>query len=322
MSAKQMVLLVCTMMVLVLGGFACSQLCGHAHPYKWQPWAVVDISAADLSPQRLGESFVLTDSRVTLQTLNGIPTNAESVFLVSCRWRADAGILDGILSRCGMSLRYLSMEGSNPSLRDMAKVKEFRQLETLMLPSVGVTAMELAAIGQVPTLREVNLDDAEVATLQLVQWLATNCIERCSLRGLHLQRHQIDPSRPWLARLKVIRFDVDDSIRPLDWLKHAKNVEDLEVSGVNEDDIVFISRLASLKVLRLPKCDITAKMLTEIWKMNAVERLDLSGTGIRDEDLKGFETMKGLKAINLNGCKVTFEGVSNLERIMKSKITK
>ena len=88
----------------------------------------------------------------------------------------------------------------------------------------------------------------------------------------------------------------------------------LEGADVDDEGILGLSRLRSLRVIDLDNTKVTDRCLVEVARLPALEELWLECTSVTDAGLKELHSLRNLKFVSLAYTAATQQGVEALRR--------
>jgi Leucine-rich repeat (LRR) protein len=193
---------------------------------------------------------------------------------------------------------------------------------------------ELAMLGRVPTLRQVDLSMTRVTDLGLRSLRTASALEEVNLYYAELITDEgLGAVRGWprLKRLNLRGTKASDNA--LEYLSATPELEwlDLGYSQITDSGLYRLAGLTKLKTLVLGGNKLTETGLASISELPAIERLDLGGKQRTDSGLwsvsiseagaRVLVRMTGLKELRLTGATVSAEVVRSLrESLPQCKI--
>lgn len=191
-------------------------------------------------------------------------------------WQIQALYLpDGVASlndlRYFENLAILSLH--NARKLDCANIAQMKKLQVLDLSGCHLSANDLAAIGTLPSLKELHLSNCGIANLNALQGL---------------------------SQLKILDLS-DNSILSISALERMTELTSLYLSGNAITDISVLENLTKLQELNLNNN--LLKNTTALSSLESLQKLFLSGCKIND--LNFLEKMPELTELNLSGNELT-----------------
>lgn len=157
----------------------------------------------------------------------------------------------------------------NNKIEDISPIKKLEKLEQLDLSNNALKDDQMKVIGNITTLKELNLKNNKKITSIVDMGKLTN--------------------------LTILDLD-ENKINTLNGLQELSNVESLNLSNNEIQSISELSQYSKIKVLKIANNNISD--MTDVINMEKLEELDLSGNEI--ENIISLERLKNLNKIDVS----------------------
>lgn len=250
-----------------------------------------ELRSVTLDGSMLNEGFVHLSNAIALSSLELASNQGRSEFSDEAA-RHLASI---------RGLKSLNLDGARLSPAVMNWIAQQSQLETLSLEYTAVSAellQQLAGLSQlkVLSLRGSKFDDSAMAALESFS----------QLESLDLSNTQVTDSGfvQWTPMASLKRLDLSGCRIVGNGLASLKgsNLEVLSLRGARAENeaLLVIESLTSLRQLRLGHTAITPAALGRLATLQQLEQLDLVGIKLDRETLPVLEGLAGLRELRLS----------------------
>jgi hypothetical protein len=153
-----------------------------------------------------------------------------------------------------------------------------------------------------------------------------------SLGWLTYERNEVQKREVAIARIKElggrVYFDEEKPFRPI-WIVplfghrafYEVRAVDLDETKVTDADLVHLTGLTKLDLLRLSHTQITDAGLVHLTGLSSLKTLSLSYTQVTDAGLVHLVGLKELKELVLVSTRVTDEGIGRLKATLPNVLT-
>lgn len=210
------------------------------------------------------------------------------------------------------SLRKLSLFDANVTGEGFKGLAAWRKLDQLGIYNTPISDSDLAALSSLPFLNSLTLsqcsrvDGTGLANLKQLRQLW--------LMGLNLE----DAGMQAIAALpKLESFSLSGTKPNLIWIGKIASLKMLYLTAceINPDELVHLDKL-DLTYLSLQQSNVTDAMLPSILRFKNLEVLILYSTQITDQGLPQLASLPRLRTLNVANTAVTEKGVAALRKLL------
>ncbi len=221
--------------------------------------------------------------------------------------------------RGATSLHRLNLSGTNFRDAHFAHLASFALMRVLSLIETPITGDGFAHISQWHEVEELYLDNCPQLTDAFLPHIRSferlkklHCTKSAKLRG---QRLDCLVGMQSLERLNLDGTGIDDqSLAQLPRLAALSELR-LGSTSVTASGLANLARNPSIKRLNLTATHPSAAVFDALADIRGLERLDLSKASITDAALAGIERLPNLRSLNLSGTQITDAAVTHLVRL-------
>lgn len=251
----------------------------------------------------------------------------------------------GVIQRLTKERAEYNVDLSNCEAEvDLAHVNGFFPMVTLTV-APGTTDDDLAGLGSMPLLRELNLAECPITdagmdavarftnlkTLNLEGTQVTGAgiaklgalknLKFLDLSGLHMDQSGIEKLAT-LDNLEELHLDntglTDAQVAPLAGMK-ALRMLDLGRNPLTDAALEPIGQIVTLTDLRLDETQVTSAGLARLTELGQLRLLSLNRTRVDNRGLKHLEMLASLEQIDHDGSGITQAGVERLKKLQSER---
>ena len=212
----------------------------------------------------------------------------------------------------------VDLRGTGGAAEVWSLVAQLPRVRSLLVGETPATPDELARLGQIRTLRNLDLRAYTVNSAGLQQLTPLTELRALRLSGKNnssLDGGGVDVILQ-LANLKVLALDsLWVGAEELAQLQPLANLEELYLADtlVDDDALMVLAQFPHLKKLRIARTHVGDVGLAHLPQLSQLEELDLSENAIiTDAGLANLSSMTQLTHLNLWRLAITDEGISHL----------
>ena len=206
----------------------------------------------------------------------------------------------------------------------LAALPELPGLESLVVAGTDVDDKALEPIGQITTLRNLDLRECRITNAGLASLEGLERLAALRLSGKSGATTVDDAGMIHLVRLPALRTLMLDHLwvseKGLETLAPLRRLEELTLAQTlaGDDALPVIARFATLKRLRLAKTAVTAEGVAALVKLDRLVDLDLSEcASLDDAALESVGTLVSLERLNLWRVPVGDAGIAQLAPLVR-----
>ncbi len=217
------------------------------------------------------------------------------------------------------AITEVDFSGHNATDSSVTVIDGLMNLESLKLNEAQITEPVFRRIGQMPTLRNLDLRGATVTNRNLEHLAGLTELKALRLSGKSGATQVDDDGLVHIGKmtnLKALLLDflfVSDI--GLQQLSGLKDLEELYLAGTlaGDDAIAVLKQFPKLKKLRLSQTQVSDEGLAGLKELSELQEIDLSENSlIFDGGLKHLGELKSLQKLNLWRVQVSNAGVEHL----------
>ena len=216
----------------------------------------------------------------------------------------------------GDPLEVVRIRGvSSPSAADIEKFAACDSLTELSLEKLGPTDEAIQQLVALQSLERLSIDSS-----QLPDDCLTYIGRLKNLRHLSLWATRIETTDfRALQHLDLEYFSLPHSPVSDDQIVHVSRIaslEQLRLSGeeITADAIPYLAKLKKLEWLELPGARISGDGVEHLIQLRSVNWLDLRNSDLQDSDVENLSQLTGLSTLLLSGTRITSDFQSRLEK--------
>ncbi len=220
----------------------------------------------------------------------------------------------------------------------IALIKPFDRLESVIIHSPHITDAALAVLGRIPSLREIELQEMLVTDVGLAHLKPLKRLRKLVLHqfqdGFHListpEEKKIDAE--FFPELMDHRLTPREANR-LKWVRLHKHITDaglanlagmtelqelsLQARGITDAGLVHLAALTDLRTLNLSNTGINGAGLVHLKAMSRLREVSLGNSSLNSAGLAHLAGLSELRKIHLGNTEITDAGLEHLKGLRK-----
>jgi Leucine-rich repeat (LRR) protein len=304
---------------------------------------ITDDGVAQLAGAQSLRELSLTGTKITAASIGVLPRLPALTRLYLAH--TDIGSEGARLTANISGLTHLSLQDVKLADDDLALLKRLEKLEWLDLSGTPITDSALTHLSHLQTLRELHIADTQItdAGQEELVALLPNCravgdpldFQRLAVRWVLQNKGTVVLDSGPITSLKalprdachILSIDLAELalLRPSDIVKHLLGCSDLQalnlsVTPIREIDLPVVSKLVTLKELRLAGVPATDASLKHFEPLSRLEVLDLSGTRVSGSGLRELGGCTELRQLVLAGAQFDERNMAAIEPFAKLEL--
>jgi Leucine-rich repeat (LRR) protein len=204
---------------------------------------------------------------------------------------------------------------AQPGKNELAPLATLPELVTLKIAQQGYTDEHLAQIGNIKTLRFLDVSGNRISGAGVEKLTTLKDLEYLDLSRTSISDQDLKALAP-LSKLKGLNLSQTNVTGT--GFAHLSGLENLvfvnlDGARVTEEALTKLASVPGLEILYLEKAKLTDEALAGLTSCSSLRTLDLAGTHITDAGLKHLEQIPTLRSVNLGQGKITEAGKKRLK---------